>query len=894
MQKPTNEIAIVLSKLDIPSEPIGSIKRVHFLRELALSCSKKLTCVVAGRGCGKHTALAQLTHIIDNEEKISALVENNTIPLMRVSWLYVDERDNDPAHFWTHVLALIPDAPKYHAATDYYELLFPLVNRRFDDQHLVVFNRIDRINNPDVLNVLMRLIFDSPQGLHFVFSMRAMPDCIRGKAYNLNSRWFTRKDFQYSRVETEAQLRMDLGDLFEKLTANNIDAIYALTEGWARGIDLAAQTARTAFLSGNPFVFGGLSPEVDLFFSSWASMQIAPKVLDILKVLSLTERFNKQLIDFVFADEVDDGFSAALLENDAFLLVPWGKDPSWFRINGLFCDWLRKEVVKLPKMQTSSSCMKIGAWFFSRGDTNEATKYLLMAEDFEYLEGMAYSLTTLKRRERTNPLIWLAGMNSSQIDESPLLCILAAWAHNAAGHVSEAQFWTEQFVQVCKSGENQYSSVPVDFARRFMTIKCQVMAGGGEDVFEECEEIIDSSDNLGLSLLSTLYQTMGESKIQSGQLADAEDLFLQAQACASVDGTTHQLFFGMYIISEMNYRFGNLDEVEKTCRNLLSDKNASPVFRSAAQALLGLVYTERMDFSIAESLISEARQESSIFQNLDLYLIVEISQANYLLATGRAGEAYILLAEAVMRAERFVVPRDIILDAYFYQSLIAAVRHNTRDLKVILKKFETRLCEGDAIHEIEYLYMKALLEKAEGNLAQSINCLDDALNYASENGFRLHRARILVTKVSCQYQMSDIESAKETLYQAIQEASIFGYPNSLMGHEKSVENALINYSSSSQASPAIREFIKEALSKTGSGKISASFARNSAPGSGLASLSEREREVISLLQLGMSRQEISDALCVSINTTKKHLASVYSKLGVSSRAELLGLLPQNF
>ena len=49
-------------------------------------------------------------------------------------------------------------------------------------------------------------------------------------------------------------------------------------------------------------MFGGLSPEVDLFFSSWASMRIAPKVLDILKVLSLTERFNKQLIDFVFAD----------------------------------------------------------------------------------------------------------------------------------------------------------------------------------------------------------------------------------------------------------------------------------------------------------------------------------------------------------------------------------------------------------------------------------------------------------------------------------------------------------------------------------------------------------------------------------------------------------------
>ena len=356
----------------------------------------------------------------------------------------------------------------------------------------------------------------------------------------------------------------------------------------------------------------------------------------------------------------------------------------------------------------------------------------------------------------------------------------------------------------------------------------------------------------------------------------------------------HQLFFNMFFISEMNFRLGDLDEVEKMCKNLLSNRNVPLVFRSATQALLGLVYTERMDFSLAEPLLKEAREGSSIFQNLDLYLLPEVAQANYLYASGRVSEAYVLIAESVMRAERFTVPRGFILDAYFYQAIITASRHNVRDLKLITKKFGAQLRDQDAVHKVGFIFIMALLHKEEGGYALAIENLNEALDFATEYGFRLHRARILVTKVSCLYQIGQVEAAKETLYHAIREASVYGYPNTLMGHEKSVENALINYSSSAQASPAIREFIKDALSRTTNEKIQAAVTRSSAPSSGLASLPEREREVVSLLKLGMSRQEISDALCVSINTTKKHLASIYVKLGVSTRTELLDLLPSSF
>lgn len=52
-------------------------------------------------------------------------------------------------------------------------------------------------------------------------------------------------------------------------------------------------------------------------------------------------------------------------------------------------------------------------------------------------------------------------------------------------------------------------------------------------------------------------------------------------------------------------------------------------------------------------------------------------------------------------------------------------------------------------------------------------------------------------------------------------------------------------------------------------------------------LSPREREVFFLLADGITNQDISDQLCISINTTKKHVNSIYRKLNINSRTKLL-------
>lgn len=51
----------------------------------------------------------------------------------------------------------------------------------------------------------------------------------------------------------------------------------------------------------------------------------------------------------------------------------------------------------------------------------------------------------------------------------------------------------------------------------------------------------------------------------------------------------------------------------------------------------------------------------------------------------------------------------------------------------------------------------------------------------------------------------------------------------------------------------------------------------------IEALSERESEVLQLLNAGLSNREIADQLVIALSTVKRHLANIYSKLGQSKK-----------
>jgi DNA-binding NarL/FixJ family response regulator len=55
----------------------------------------------------------------------------------------------------------------------------------------------------------------------------------------------------------------------------------------------------------------------------------------------------------------------------------------------------------------------------------------------------------------------------------------------------------------------------------------------------------------------------------------------------------------------------------------------------------------------------------------------------------------------------------------------------------------------------------------------------------------------------------------------------------------------------------------------------------------IATLSPREREIVAFIGAGLKNRQIADRLCISEITVRHHLSSIFSKLGVSDRLELV-------
>lgn len=126
----------------------------------------------------------------------------------------------------------------------------------------------------------------------------------------------------------------------------------------------------------------------------------------------------------------------------------------------------------------------------------------------------------------------------------------------------------------------------------------------------------------------------------------------------------------------------------------------------------------------------------------------------------------------------------------------------------------------------------------------------------------------------------------EKIFEAIK-AGASGY---LLKHEPAVilQDAVINVMESGGApmSPAIARKTLKLLSKT---EVPAETVSGSLP----VSITQREQEILQHMVNGWDAKRIAAASYISVLTVRKHIANIYDKLHVNSKAQVISLAHKN-
>jgi LuxR family maltose regulon positive regulatory protein len=160
------------------------------------------------------------------------------------------------------------------------------------------------------------------------------------------------------------------------------------------------------------------------------------------------------------------------------------------------------------------------------------------------------------------------------------------------------------------------------------------------------------------------------------------------------------------------------------------------------------------------------------------------------------------------------------------------------------------------------------------------------------------RGRVLLAEKELEAANTQFESAfvdlQDTDYALVQLEVLVWQSVCLgaLGRTGEAEKVLKRAMKAAQTEKVIRPFIEarigllELLEQTGRSGFDwlADLLGKRGPAEGPA-LTRREREILQLLSMGLSNQEMADKLVIAEGTLKRHIANLYHKLGVHNRTQ---------
>ncbi len=694
------------------------------------------------------------------------------------------------------------------------------------------------------------------------------------------------------------------------LSAEELAALEARTEGWITGLQLAALSMQgrsdiasfiQAFTGSHRFVLDYLVEEV---------LQRQPgRVRSFLLQTAILDRLSGSLCDAVTAQDGGRGMLEALERGNLFV-VPLDDQRQWYRYHHLFADVLQAHLIEAQPEQVSSLHQRASAWYEQNGFPPDAIRHALATEDFERAAGLielTWSAMDISYQSSTW-LGWVRALPDVLIRARPVLSVGYAWTLLDTGELEasearlhDAERWldtpTDKMVVVDKE---QLRSLPASIAtaRAYRSLALGDVPGTVKYA-QQALKVAPEDDRVRHIQATSL---LGLAQYASGDLEAAERSLADFHTNLRKTGELQTLIGITFLLADIRMALGRLHEAEssyqQTLRLATGQGESMPLGTADLYRGLGELYVERGDLEAAAQHLLTSQKLGEQSATTDWLHRLCVSQARLKEAQGNLDEALALLDEAERVYVRAPLPEVRPVAAlkarvWLKQGRLAEALGWARERSLSVDDDLSYLREFEYLTLARVLIARYKTDRVDGDLQAALGLLARLLQAAEEGGRNGSVIEILILLSLAHQAQGNKSRALASLEHALSLAEPEGYVRIFVDEgealrlliEKQSRNR--DYPLSGYADKLLAAFIQPAAAPKSANlhQKSDMLEPEVRPAKNMLvePLSERELEVLKLLRSELSGPEIAGQLIVSLNTLRTHTKNIFNKLGVNNR-----------
>jgi LuxR family transcriptional regulator, maltose regulon positive regulatory protein len=889
---------ILATKLYIPPPRSKIVLRPRLIEQLneGLSSGRKLTLISASAGFGKTTLVSEWVAVCERP----------------VTWLSLDEGDNDPARFLTYLVAALqtiavnigkgvlailqsPQPPPIES------ILTALLNEitTIPDNFVLVLDDYHVIDSKPVDNALAFLLEHLPSQMHLVIATREDPHLplarlrARGQLTELRA-----ADLRFTSSEAAEFLNQVMG---LNLSAEDIAALETRTEGWIAGLQLAALSMRgqqdvpgfiQAFAGDHRYIVDYLVAEV---------LQRQPEpVRSFLLQTAILDRLNGSLCDAVTTLE---GGSARLeaLQRGNFFVIPLDDKRNWYRYHHLFAEVLYMHLMAEQPDQVSTLHRRASEWYEHNGSAADAIRHALAAEDFARAADLIeLVMPTMNRSRQFATLLgWLKAIPDGLVRVRPVLSVGYASVSMSSGELGgveprlrDAERWldtTADTAGMVVVDEEEFRRLPGMIA---LIRAGQALARGDmPETVKNARRVLDLAPEDDHLMLGGAASQLGLAAWTSGDLDTARRMTAEGTETVRLAGYISSAIGGSIVLADILIAQGRLHEAMTTYERGLqwATEPGAPVLQGAADMYVGMsaLQREHNDLKTATQhlLTSQALGELAGLQQNPYRWCAAMARIRE--AQGDRDGALDLLDQAERLYDGAFSPnvRPIATRktrVWVVQGRLSEALGWAREQGLTVENELSYLHEFDHITLARVLLARYKSDRANRSILEAMGLLERLLQAADEGGRMGSVIEILVLQAIAYHAQGDLPAALLHLQHALMLAEPEGYVRMFLDEGSSMMQ-LIREAAAHEIMPGYTDKLLAAFEAE---KRKSEDKPDLPPAQPLIEqLSQRELKILQLIAQGLSNREIGERLFLALDTVKGHNRKIFDKLQVQSRTE---------